>query len=113
MTSELNIKDKELIEAAERLLDQFFDPDHHFVSAAIRTTGDNIYSALNIKAEMGRASVCAEPIAVGMALSDGESRIQTVVAVRRSRHEHDSETFVISPCGVCLELLTVTPRFNP
>jgi len=57
-----------------------------------------VFSALHLEATVGRAAVCAEAIAIGMAASAGESGIEEIVAVNRSGE-------VVSPCGMCRELI--------
>jgi cytidine deaminase len=55
---------------------------------------------------VGRASVCAEAVAVGRALADGESEIDMIVSVRHPRpSEADRTIRIVSPCGICRELL--------
>ena len=56
---------------------------------------------------MGRLSICAEAIALGRAVMDGDGTIATAVAVRHPKPEEaDQEIAVVSPCGACRENLT-------
>ncbi len=51
-------------------------------------------------------SVCAEPIALGRALLEGDGTVDAVVAVRHPKPEEtDREMAVVSPCGACRELI--------
>ena len=51
-------------------------------------------------------SVCAEPIALGRALLEGDGTVDTIVAVRHPKPEElDRELAVVSPCGACRELI--------
>jgi len=51
-------------------------------------------------------SVCAEPIALGRALLEGDGTVEAVVAVRHPKpDETDREMAVVSPCGACRELI--------
>ena len=46
-------------------------------------------------------------MALGSALSAGESSIDTVVSVRHPRpREQHAQPKVVSPCGICREMLT-------
>jgi cytidine deaminase len=71
-----------------------------------RRTG-RIFTAVHLEANVGRVAVCAEAIALGKAISEGESAFETIVAVRRpSDATSDAEIAVVSPCGICRELLS-------
>jgi cytidine deaminase len=57
-------------------------------------------------ATFGRMSVCAEPIALGRALLEGDGTAETIVAVRHPKpDETDREMAVVPPCGACRELI--------
>ncbi len=61
---------------------------------------------LHIGATVGRLSVCAEAVAFGRALLDGDGTIQTAVAVRHPKpEEEDRELAVVPPCGACREMI--------
>ena len=87
-----------LIEMAQALIRKRFRTHQHHVGAALRTRSGRVYSAVNLGTHVDRASVCAEPITIGMAVAAGEVDIQAIVAV-------DREGLVLSPCGVCRELI--------
>ena len=44
-------------------------------------------------------AVCAEAIAIGMAAAQGDTEIETIVAVDRNGR-------VVPPCGMCRELIS-------
>lgn len=75
-----------------------YRPDWHHVGAAILTRSGSLFSGVHIEAYVGRVTVCAEAIAVGMAATAGDTDIQAAVAVY-----HDGR--IASPCGMCRELL--------
>jgi len=77
----------------------------HTVGAAVRGASGRIYTAVNLDATVGRAAVCAEAVALGAAITAGESAIEAVVAVRHPRPEEHGPIAVVSPCGLCRELL--------
>ncbi len=76
------------------------------VAAAIRSRDGRIWTGVHLGATVGRLSVCAEPIAFGRALLEGDGTIETIVAVRHPKpDEFDRELAVVSPCGACRELV--------
>ncbi|WP_049923416.1 cytidine deaminase [Halopiger djelfimassiliensis] len=63
---------------------------------------------MSLPASIGRASFCAEPVAVGSAIADGtrHDAIRTCVAVAYPMADHEAtEIRVVPPCGSCRELL--------
>jgi cytidine deaminase len=94
----LRAKDLELIEAARERLRRGFPNRRHDVAAAVRTKSGRIYLGLCVE---GIHGPCAEPVAIGAAVTAGDPRIESMVAVTgRGR------TFrVLSPCGNCRQLL--------
>jgi cytidine deaminase len=95
----LNKADLRLIEAAKSIIALRSKPEFHEVGAALRTRSGKIFSAVNVKANIGRVSVCAEAVAIGMAASAGDTDIERIVAV-------DLHGRVISPCGMCREMIS-------
>lgn len=95
--------DRDLIEAAESIVRQRYVPRWNSVGAALRTESGKIYAAVHLDAAVGRVAVCAEMIALGMAVAAGDGRIEAIVAVTR-RGENDWE--ILPPCGMCRELLS-------
>ena len=97
--------DHELIAAAHDVLARHYRPFWHTVAAAIRTRDGRIWTGLHLGATVGRLSVCAEAVALGRALLEGDGRIETVVAVRHPKpDEADRELAVVPPCGACREM---------
>jgi cytidine deaminase len=98
--------DHELIAAANALLERHYRPFWHMVAAAIRSLDGRIWTGLHIGTTVGRLSVCAEPVAYGRALLDGDGTIQTAVAVRHPKpDEENRELAVVPPCGACREMI--------
>lgn len=91
--------ESDLIEAARAILREHGKPAVHFIGAALRTRSGRVYSSVNLGTVVGRASVCAEAIALGMAAAAGDADIDCVVAV-------DETGDVVSPCGICREMLS-------
>ena len=97
--------DRALIEAAEALLWERFVPDRHRCAAAVRAESGTVYTGINLLPELGVAGVHAEPIAVGQAVAEGETAIDTSVAVVYEDDDPSGDTAVVAACGVCRELL--------
>jgi cytidine deaminase len=110
--------DRALIEAATGVIAPQYKPGKtrtaRTVGAALRTDGGSVYTGVNITADTPRASVCAEPVALGGAIANGETGFDAVAAVLykpSNEPEFDGddadppETRIISACGVCREML--------
>jgi cytidine deaminase len=95
--------DRDLVETAESIVRVRYVPRWNSVGAALRTQSGKTYAAVHLDAAVGRVAVCAEMIALGMAVAAGDGRIETIVAVTR-RGESDWE--ILPPCGMCRELLS-------
>jgi len=94
----LNDKDKELISLATEVVkannDMYSNLAMH-VGCVIKAKSGKIYKGVNIKTSH---SVCAEQIAFGQALANGEREFDTIVAIKMNE---DGSTRVVSPCGIC------------
>lgn len=97
----LDPEDELLISAAAEVLQKNFHPVRHSVGAAVLCGSGKIYTGINIEA-CGYGP-CAEPIALGAALSNGERQITSIVAV--TKNDADAPCLVLSPCGNCRQLL--------
>jgi cytidine deaminase len=114
MPQPLTEADRALIERATDTCQRAFDPagfdgeNAHVVASALRTEDGTVYDGVSLPTSVGRASVCAEPVSVGEAISDGVDRsaFDTVVAVAHPQPQYEyDEVVVIPPCGVCREML--------
>lgn len=98
--------DHELIAAANRVLEKHYRTFWHTVGAAIRSCDGRIWTGVHIGATVGRLAICAEAIALGRTIIEGDGSIETVVAVRHPKpEEEDRELAVVSPCGACREMI--------
>ncbi len=96
--------DLALIEAARAVLRAHYRPFWHTVAAAIRSRDGRVWTGLHLGATVGRLSICAEAIALGRAVMDGDGTVECVVAVRHPKPEEADQTLrVVSPCGACRE----------
>jgi cytidine deaminase len=95
----VDLNENELIEEARSIIAKRFKKNYHHVGAALRTKSGKMFSAVHLEAYVGRAAVCAEAIAIGMAAAAGDTEIETIVAVDRKGR-------VVAPCGMCRELIS-------
>lgn len=103
----LTSDDDALIDAARVVLLRHYRPFWHTVAAAIRSRDGRIWTGIHLGATVGRLSICAEAIAIGRAVMDGDGTIDCVVALRHPKpDEAVQEVAVVSPCGACRENIT-------
>ncbi len=87
------------VAAARALISERAKEGRHHVAATVLTRSGRSYTAVNIDSVLGRAAVCAEAVAIGMATTaEPEAEIAFVAAVNRRQ-------VIIAPCGLCRELL--------
>ena len=103
----LQESDHMLIEAARERIQELYEEDKHHVGAALKTKSGKIVAAVHMEAYVGRITVCAEAIAIGKAISEGEKEFDTIVAVKHPYSDEVNRTLkVVSPCGMCRELIS-------
>lgn len=103
----ITIEDKQLIKAAKDAILEYYKYGKHHIGAALRTKSGKIFTAVHLEANVGRAAVCAEAVVIGKAISEGENEFDTIVAVRHPNpDEQNQEIRVVSPCGICRELIS-------
>ena len=102
----LDPADEELVAAARAVIIRLHRPFWHTVAAAIRSRDGRIWTGVHLGATVGRLAICAEPIALGRAILEGDGTVATAVAVRhRKPEEGPGAPDIVSPCGACRELL--------
>ncbi|MCL5785968.1 MAG: cytidine deaminase [Candidatus Thermoplasmatota archaeon] len=107
MEYEVTDQDLALIIAATEAIRKGYKPGWHTVGAALRSEDGQIFASIHIDANVGRIAVCAEPIALANAIMAGKTRFDTIVAVGRKKSvEKDLQFEVVSPCGMCREIVT-------
>lgn len=100
----LTDKDIALVESARSIISARYKEFWHVIGAALRTRSGAVFSAVHIEAGVGRVAVCAEAIAIGMAVSAGDTEIESIVAVY-------ADGTIAAPCGMCRELISdYSPR---
>ena len=98
--------DRELIDVATDLIKTRYLENRHHIAAAVRGKSGRVYTGLHLDTYVGRASVCAEAVALGQAMGAGETAIEAIVSIRHPRpREQHREPQLVSPCGICREML--------
>jgi cytidine deaminase len=98
--------DEELIAAARAVMLRHYRPFWHTVAAALRGRDGRIWTGLHLGATVGRLAICAEAVALGRAILEGDGTIEVAVAVRHPKaDEQDRDIAVVSPCGACREMI--------
>ena len=98
--------DRALVETAVAALHAVHRAEWHRVGAALRTRSGRVITGVELRADVGSLSVCAEPIVLGKLVEDDEhDQPEVIVAVYRPRGAGPGETRVFSPCGRCRELI--------
>ena len=97
----LDIEDHALVEAARVVLRRHYRPFWHTVAAALRGRDGRVWTGVHLGATVGRLSVCAEAVAFGRAVLEGDGSITTAVAVRHPKPEEASRdtTTTSGPAG--------------
>jgi cytidine deaminase len=102
----LSETDRALVEAASDAIRKRYRYDWQEVGAAIRLRSGKTFTGVSLDAYLGRMAVCAEAVALGQAVTEGEMGIDTIVAVRHpAPEEKNRDIVVVSPCGACRELI--------
>ena len=96
----LAVQDFELIQVAQEAIKGKYDGIGflHTVGAALRTKQGRIYRGINVYSIHG---ACAEQVALGTAMTNGEKDFECIVAV-----EGESGENILSPCGNCRQILS-------
>ena len=92
-------RDRGLVETARDLIRRRFRDGHHHIAAALRTASGRLFTGVHVEAHVGRITVCGEAVAIGTAATEGDTAIDTIVAVA------DTGT-IVPPCGMCRELIS-------
>ena len=96
---EIDSKDQQLIDAAIDVIRRNYQDPRHTVGAAVLCSSGKMYTGVNI--ECCGYGACAEPVAIGAAISNGERDLLVIVAVGGKGDLYP----IMSPCGNCRQLL--------
>ena len=96
-----------LIGVATETIDNIYTPERHQIAAAIMAKDGTIVRGVHVEAMVGRASTCAEAVALGNAALVGVARSLVLVAAVRNPKptELDRSPELVWPCGLCREIL--------
>lgn len=91
--------DLALIEAAREVIRRNYDAvcENHTVGSAVRCADGRVFVGVNVHSLHG---TCAEFVAIGAAICEGEREFESLVAVRGADGEE-----VLPPCGNCRQML--------
>ena len=102
----IDASDQDLINAAQEIIRARYRPDWHAVGCALRTRSGRIHLGVNLECYVGRVTVCAEAVAIGRAVTDGDgAEIEAIVAVYQASAD-DPEPKVVAPFGMCREMIS-------
>ena len=95
----LTAQDHSLIAAARAAIIRNYDHNHFnfTVGAAVRCDDGEVYTGVNVYSIHG---ACAEPVALGAAITQGERAFEAIVDVRGPKGEE-----IIPPCCNCRQIL--------
>lgn len=95
----LDERDYELIERAREAIRLNYDAacGNHTVGAAVRCGSGKIYAGVNVYSLHG---ACAEQVAIGTAVTQGERNFEAIVAVRGRDGDE-----IVPPCGNCRQMM--------
>ena len=102
----LAAEDQKLVEAARAVLLKHYRPFWHTGGAALRGRDGRVWTGVHLGATVGRLQVCAEAVALGRAILEGDGTIECAVAVRHPKPDESvRDIAVVPPCGACREML--------
>ncbi len=96
---DIDATDVKLIEAAVDVIRRNYRADRHSVGAAVLCSSGKTYAGVNL--DSCGYGPCAEFVAVGCAVSAGERRFLSIVAVNGASKDYP----VLPPCGNCRQML--------
>lgn len=96
----------DLVQMASEHIQEHFVQGRHQIAAAILDAEGQVHRGVHLEAMVGRASICAEAVALGAAVQRTRARLTMIAAVRHPlRGEVHAHPFLVAPCGLCRELL--------
>jgi cytidine deaminase len=98
---DLEKEDRELVEAAKDLIEKRRSK-RSSVAAALRTKSSRVFVGVNIEIEASApCSICAEYAAIGTMVTEGENKIEAIVAVNLRENGYR----ILPPCGKCRQFI--------
>jgi cytidine deaminase len=95
-----------LQQAAAGTIGLVFQIGRHEIASALLADDGRIFTGINLKAVIGRASVCAEATALGTALIAGARTFRAAAVFIGTPDGRDGLRLrLVPPCGPCRELI--------
>jgi cytidine deaminase len=91
--------------AAFDVIAKCYVPGRHQIGAAILDDTGEIHLGVHIEAMVGRASICAEAVALGLSRLAGNASLIAVASVRYPKPNEGDAARLVPPCGLCREVL--------
>lgn len=102
--------DKQLINEAEKVIANAYDPYSQFyVGCALLTSKGNIYKGVNINT-CAYGGICAERSAISSMVTHGEYHIKKIAIIAKS--DYFKVKIHSGPCGICRQLLWELAELN-
>ena len=98
--SQLNDKEKDLLQAALKVMDNAYVIWGFKVGAAVLAEDGKIYEGCNVESWISGIGVCAERCAIDHAVLHGNRKIRAVAVVIEDKNVEKSR-----PCGACLQYI--------
>jgi len=97
---DLEKPDLELLEKAKDLIAKR-KSKRSSVASVLRTRSGKIFEGVNVEIECSApCSICAEYAAIGTMVTEGEHKIETIVA-----YSYKKGGYVLPPCGKCRQFI--------
>lgn len=93
------------VEAASAAITRCYRLARHQIGSALVSASGSVYTGIHLEAMVGRASICAEAVALGNAILAQDQNLLVLASVRNPKPTETSEARLVPPCGLCRELL--------
>lgn len=98
-------KDKELLDAAEKSIENAYSPYSNFmVGAALLTDNNQIIVGSNVENIAYGATICAERSAISKANTQGLRNFSKIAVIGKGSDKKYNE--IVSPCGCCRQVIS-------
>ncbi|WP_331772913.1 methyltransferase domain-containing protein (plasmid) [Embleya sp. NBC_00888] len=95
----------QLAAAAAALIAAHYVVERHQIGAVLVDADGRHHHGLHVEATIGRASLCAEPVALANAVLAGAPPAVLIAAVRHPKPTETGGPRLVPPCGLCREIL--------
>lgn len=109
--SELDHRDRELVERAQEACARAYAPYSRFaVGAAVRSKSGKIHSAANVENASYGLTICAEAAALSAANAAGDFAVEAIAVAGFSISDAEVSSQVVTPCGSCRQIIAEAAR---